>query len=1262
MTNKISLQRSCDNDQRHRIALCLGAHRSGTSLLAAAIEAIGAELALPVRNTNEENLKGFFEHAEIVALNEDLLELADSAWDDGLFDGESLTAVSPRDREKLQERALGIVDRHLRSADLSAIKDPRMCRLLPFWLPALNAAGYVTDDIRCVIVTREPVEIAISQRTRCRKNVDFYEFGQNLAEGTVLWLNHIRQVLRDCENYQVFVISYHDFLERPAELMGSLAKFLDAQPDQDVMDLFVSEFVTESLWRSHADDKAVAEIEAAFPGVLEIERDLASLSGRAFQGKELEPILAALRDPAYDAAIKKTVSRAYGRLSRRRRAERQEALKNNHALEVVRQERNAFAKSRDEVINAFTRSRDEVVAAAKKLEQQLRQQIIALEAGIASRNNILQRINRDYDLALAKVHEMEDQLQDLERIRQERDTGQQEEARLEKLLQREQSTIDSLVRQRREAARLLDRQKKEAADRLAELTKNFEDLRHSADYLRQDNNALRASNSWRVTAPLRAAGTAFRVLKRLPQRGLRNLNYTSQNTSQRLKQFHPWTANVLRLVTQPMVKRDDINLLCPQSTPAVPALPAQVLPAPPAETIAFDYQQKRSYSKYQPLVTVIVPNYNHVAYLTQRLESIYAQTYDNFEVLLLDDCSSDDSREVLNDFATRYPDRTRVIFNNVNSGGVFHQWKKGLAEACGDLIWIAESDDWASPNFLETLVPFFQNEVVQLAYARTIFMDEAGEKQIWSMEEYLNQYGPERWSRTWVETAPNIVEEVFSIVNIIPNVSSALFRNFERMDVLEIDDWLGMRTCGDWMFYLNVIRGGMMAYSPHTQNFYRNHDRNTSVTSHKADQFYCEHEAVAKCVRRHYYVAPKNLKRMEANLRLHWKNNRNDYDDKAFTACFDLVRINAAPMRKPTLLMVGYAFCAGGGETFPIQLANEMKAVGYEVTFLDCGQEERVAGVRSKLANDIPVISDFSDLCRIIQNFDIDLIHSHHGWVDNTVLDLMPEDADCRTIITLHGFYETVESEHLKRILPRLLRRTATMVYIADKNLEAMRIEDVPVNTAFRRIDNAIRKAHINPIDRSMLNIPEDAFVLVLVSRALHAKGWAEAIAATLRAREISEKDIHLVLVGDGEARDTAAAAGLPPHIHLEGFRPNTQDYFAAADLGFLPSRFAGESFPLVVIESLIAGTPVLATDIGEIRYMLTTNEGMAGTLFSLKDDWQIDIEALAQVIAALALDPDRMAQLRACVPQAAKRFDPRHMAEQYDEVYRMAITRDKND
>ena len=140
-------------------------------------------------------------------------------------------------------------------------------------------------------------------------------------------------------------------------------------------------------------------------------------------------------------------------------------------------------------------------------------------------------------------------------------------------------------------------------------------------------------------------------------------------------------------------------------------------------------------SGFAPKVSIIVPSYNHASYLRERLESIYRQTYWNIEVILLDDCSSDGSVEILQEFAQRFSDRTICHFNDTNSGGVFHQWKKGLELASGELVWIAESDDACSENFLAELVRFFANSAVMLAFARTEFIQGGRGETIWTQEE-----------------------------------------------------------------------------------------------------------------------------------------------------------------------------------------------------------------------------------------------------------------------------------------------------------------------------------------------------------------------------------------------------------------------------------------------------------------------------------------------------------------------------------------------
>jgi glycosyltransferase involved in cell wall biosynthesis len=78
-----------------------------------------------------------------------------------------------------------------------------------------------------------------------------------------------------------------------------------------------------------------------------------------------------------------------------------------------------------------------------------------------------------------------------------------------------------------------------------------------------------------------------------------------------------------------------------------------------------------------PKVSVIIPNYNHARYLRGRIESVLRQTYRDFEVILLDDCSTDDSRSILGEYVK--DPRVRIDFNEVNSGSTFKQWNKGSA-------------------------------------------------------------------------------------------------------------------------------------------------------------------------------------------------------------------------------------------------------------------------------------------------------------------------------------------------------------------------------------------------------------------------------------------------------------------------------------------------------------------------------------------------------------------------------------------------------
>ncbi|MEG1485647.1 MAG: glycosyltransferase family 2 protein, partial [Bacteroidales bacterium] len=118
-------------------------------------------------------------------------------------------------------------------------------------------------------------------------------------------------------------------------------------------------------------------------------------------------------------------------------------------------------------------------------------------------------------------------------------------------------------------------------------------------------------------------------------------------------------------------------------------------------------------------VSIIIPSYNHALYLQERIESILNQSFQNFEMIILDDKSPDDSHKIIKKYEN-HPKVSHCIINKKNSGSTFSQWNKGLELAKGELIWIAESDDIADHEFLATLVPQFEkNPQLVLAYSQS---------------------------------------------------------------------------------------------------------------------------------------------------------------------------------------------------------------------------------------------------------------------------------------------------------------------------------------------------------------------------------------------------------------------------------------------------------------------------------------------------------------------------------------------------------------
>lgn len=237
-----------------------------------------------------------------------------------------------------------------------------------------------------------------------------------------------------------------------------------------------------------------------------------------------------------------------------------------------------------------------------------------------------------------------------------------------------------------------------------------------------------------------------------------------------------------------------------------------------------------------PLVSVIVPNYNHAAFLGERLRSILNQTFQNFELIVLDDASPDASLSVIREQLKHHPHQ--LLCNATNSGQPCSQWLGGLKKASGRYIWIAESDDTCSPVFLERMVSHLETGSV-LAYCRTTSINAAGELSA-DQSFWPDSIDPDRWRSSFRLDSEAFCRQFMDRGNVIANASCVVFRKPDD-DTLEALGPLtaGLRCTGDWIFwaYYLMRMGGSVSFDAEALSCFRCHDQSTrSIVSRRQEK------------------------------------------------------------------------------------------------------------------------------------------------------------------------------------------------------------------------------------------------------------------------------------------------------------------------------------------------------------------------------------------------------------------------------------------
>lgn len=130
---------------------------------------------------------------------------------------------------------------------------------------------------------------------------------------------------------------------------------------------------------------------------------------------------------------------------------------------------------------------------------------------------------------------------------------------------------------------------------------------------------------------------------------------------------------------------------------------------------------------YSPLVSIITPTYNHEAYIAECIESVLQQTYSNWEIIVVDDCSPDRTFDIVQGYAKK-DSRIKAIQKPIRGGpeGLHASYNLALSKAKGELIAVLEGDDYWPANKLEIQVPYHAKPDITLSWGTRLIRSGDG--------------------------------------------------------------------------------------------------------------------------------------------------------------------------------------------------------------------------------------------------------------------------------------------------------------------------------------------------------------------------------------------------------------------------------------------------------------------------------------------------------------------------------------------------------
>jgi glycosyltransferase involved in cell wall biosynthesis len=232
----------------------------------------------------------------------------------------------------------------------------------------------------------------------------------------------------------------------------------------------------------------------------------------------------------------------------------------------------------------------------------------------------------------------------------------------------------------------------------------------------------------------------------------------------------------------------------------------------------------------RPRVSILIPTYNYACFLAEAIESVLMQDFQDFELLIVDDCSADNTAEVVKPFCARDA-RVHFAVHSTNLGMV-NNWNRCLKQARGEYVKFLFGDDklW-DPQALSKMIALLRNNpsAVLAASARTILDEKSRVTDIW------------RPLRDGCHNGRSIIAACLaSCENLIGEPSAVLFRKKDGqrgfdpkfLQIVDIEMWL------------HLLENGNLAYTREPLCAFRQHARQQSMLNRKTGLAWKEHEVI----------------------------------------------------------------------------------------------------------------------------------------------------------------------------------------------------------------------------------------------------------------------------------------------------------------------------------------------------------------------------------------------------------------------------------